>query len=148
MFAVTTDGVKDKYSPIPGIVSPDAAKYIVVLDGIIQPPYKAYTVSTSPTGGEVFFFDETPAAGLELIVMAFRGSYSRTTTNFQGTGTKLVFSPVAGITSMDATKYIVTVGGLVQAPNVSYTVNALNGGSLVFDEAPALDAPVTIMTFY
>jgi hypothetical protein len=49
---------------------------------------------------------------------------------------------------MDATKYIVTVGGLVQAPNVSYTVNALNGGSLVFDEAPALDAPVTIMTFY
>ena len=63
---------------------------------------------------------------------------------FTGTGSQKTFSPVPGLSSTDASKCIVTVGGVTQQHTVSYTVSLANGGSLIFDEAPPIDLPISI----
>jgi len=63
---------------------------------------------------------------------------------FTGDGTRKVFSPVPGLTSTNAYKCEVAVGGIVQQAVVSYTVSLADGGSLIFDEAPPANIAVSI----
>ena len=75
------------------------------------------------------------------------GLSSRPTTYFTGTGAQLVFSPVPGLINSEATKCIVTVGGLVQLANSSYTVSTDLEGSVIFDEAPPLGQSISVQIF-
>lgn len=74
------------------------------------------------------------------------GQGNLTQSAFLGDGVKKIFNGISGIISADALKCIVTVGGVTQQPYVSYTVSTEDGGSLIFDEAPPLNLPVTICT--
>lgn len=75
------------------------------------------------------------------------GSTTRTSTSFVGDGAKKVFYPVVGITSTEAHKCTVVVGGLTQTPIKSFTVSPLNNGSLIFDEAPPDGIDITIDSY-
>jgi hypothetical protein len=63
---------------------------------------------------------------------------------FKGDGLKKKFFPVPGLTSTDAKRCIVTVGGIVQEAESSFFVNLADGGSLIFDEAPPLNLTISI----
>jgi hypothetical protein len=143
----TTDGTTQQFFPVAGISSNDPTKYIVVLDGLVQLPGVAYQTSTA-NGGTVNFYADTPEADLELLVICFRGTPTCTISAFEGDGEELSFSPVANVASTNADKYIVTVGGLVQPPNIAYTISAANNGTIIFDEAPAEGVSISVMSFY
>jgi hypothetical protein len=143
----TTDGTTQQFFPVAGISSNDPTKYIVVLDGLVQLPGVAYQTSTA-NGGTVNFYADIPEADLELLVICFRGTPTCTISAFEGDGEELSFSPVANVASTNADKYIVTVGGLVQPPNIAYTISAANNGTIIFDEAPAEGVSISVMSFY
>jgi hypothetical protein len=75
------------------------------------------------------------------------GANSGETTYFPSDGVKTSFKPVPGITSTDATKYLVVVGGVAQQANVSYTVSSAEGGTLQFTEAPPVNNNISIQSF-
>lgn len=64
---------------------------------------------------------------------------------FEGDGAKKIYNGISGIISLNAVKYNVSVGGLVQQPYSSYTVSLEAGGSLIFDEAPPARLPISII---
>jgi hypothetical protein len=66
---------------------------------------------------------------------------------FAADGVKKNFNPVPGITSTDATKCLVVIGGVTQQANVSYTVSLDAGGTLIFHEAPPLGNSISIQSF-
>jgi hypothetical protein len=65
---------------------------------------------------------------------------------FTGNDTSKVFGPVPGLSSNDPNKCLVVVGGVVQQPTVSYTLSMLDGGKLVFDQAPPI-VPISIQPY-
>lgn len=69
------------------------------------------------------------------------------TVYFDADSVKINFSPVPGISSTDATKCLVVVGGVTQQANVSYTVSLANGGTLIFTEPPPLGNSISIQSF-
>jgi len=75
------------------------------------------------------------------------GSGSLSQTVFTADGVKKIFNGISGIISSDALKCNVTVGGLTQTPNVSFTVSTENGGSVIFDEAPPASLKISVCVF-
>jgi hypothetical protein len=63
---------------------------------------------------------------------------------FAGDGSRTVFSPVPGLRTTNASRCMVSVGGVVQQADESYTVSLDSGGSLIFAEAPPENLPVSI----
>jgi hypothetical protein len=55
---------------------------------------------------------------------------------FSGTGSTTSFGPLTANTSIDPSKYYVTVGGVYQPPS-TYSISATGGGNIVFVAAPA-----------
>lgn len=65
---------------------------------------------------------------------------------FVGNNTRTVFGPVADLTSNNPNKCMVVVGGVVQQPTVSYSIDMTDGGKLIFTEAPPV-VPITIQPY-
>lgn len=68
-------------------------------------------------------------------------------TYFTGDGVTKKFFPISGIINNNAAKCTVTVGGVTQQAYASYTVSAVDGGTVTFDEAPPNNLPVSITPF-
>jgi hypothetical protein len=97
------------------------------------------TGATGATGiGTVGATGETGPVGATGAVYTSRSVY------FTTDGIKKNFSPVPGLSSLDADMCLVVVGGVVQLPYTSYTVILANGGTVVFEEAPPLNCGVTV----
>jgi hypothetical protein len=75
------------------------------------------------------------------------GLGSTTQTVFTADGVKKIFNGISGISSNNALKCIVTVGGATQEPGISYTVSTENNGSVIFDEAPPANLAITVCVF-
>lgn len=75
------------------------------------------------------------------------GANTSDTAIFSGDGVRKVFSPVAGITSTEAGKCSVVVGGIAQTAVKSYTVSPDNNGTVTFSEAPPNGLDVTVRSF-
>jgi len=85
---------------------------------------------------------------LEDITGPAGSTYGSETYYFVGDGSKKTFNPVPGLTSTDATKCLVVIGGVTQLANSSYTVSLAAGGTLVFaDEAPPAGMIISIQSF-
>ena len=72
------------------------------------------------------------------------GTGSLSQTVFIADGIKKIFNGISGILSSDALKCIVTVGGATQQPFAAYTVSTENNGSIIFDETPPANLPITV----
>jgi hypothetical protein len=68
----------------------------------------------------------------------------RISSNFKGDGVTLVFSPVAGIATAEAYNCTVAVGGMIQTPYSSFTIDPAGAGTLTFDEAPPTGVDIII----
>jgi hypothetical protein len=66
---------------------------------------------------------------------------------FDGDGVKLEFGPVPGLSSIDPNKCLVVVGGVVQQPTYSYTLNLSDGGKVIFDEAPPKNVKISVQPY-
>ena len=64
-------GSKKLFNPVPGVISADAAKCLVVVGGVVQIANLAYTVSPD-AGGSLVFADEAPPAGLAISIQSFQ----------------------------------------------------------------------------
>lgn len=89
------------------------------VQGVVQPNY--------PGGASLL-----PISCVGGIVTAF-GPFT-----FSGNGTTTTFSPLTGITTSDPSKFVVTIGGVVQ-PTSSYTIN-LPAVSITFYIPPPVGA--------
>ena len=84
----------------------------------------------------------------DAAVGADGASRNTTTYYFVGDGVKKSFDPVPGLTSIDATKCLVIVGGVPQIAYMSYDVSLAAGGTLNFlDEAPPEGLTISIQSF-
>lgn len=64
------DGSKKAFNPVPGLVSVDASKCLVVVGGVTQLANSSYTVTLD--AGGTLFFDEAPPAGLTISIQSFQ----------------------------------------------------------------------------
>jgi hypothetical protein len=65
------NGSNKLFSPVPGLISDDAAKCLVVVGGVVQIANLAYTVNSN-AGGSLVFADEAPPAGLTVSIQSFQ----------------------------------------------------------------------------
>ena len=75
------------------------------------------------------------------------GAGSSVQSTFTGDGVTKIFNGISSIFYTNALKYNVSVGGVVQEPFVAYNISLADGGSLIFEEAPPLDIPISIIAF-
>jgi hypothetical protein len=66
---------------------------------------------------------------------------------FDGDGVKLEFGPVPGLSSADPNKCLVVVGGVVQQPTYSYTLDLNGGGKIIFSEAPPKTVKISVQPY-
>jgi hypothetical protein len=65
------DGVKKTFNPVPGLVSTDSTKCLVIVGGVPQVANVSYNVNLLG-GGTLNFIDEAPPAGLTISIQSFQ----------------------------------------------------------------------------
>lgn len=114
----------------------DINSSIVTVDGLVQVPTVQYTIT-----GTTITFVTVPVAGSVIEIRNFeflgRTSTSQTFTSTGSSSLVLMTAPV------DASSIIVTVDGLIQIPNLDYTVS---GTTLTFISVPSTGSVIEVRT--
>jgi hypothetical protein len=128
-------------------------RYFVFVNGIIQQPGVDFVINN--TGGRSIQFTSPPPqiGGLNGTIVVYEylyGSLGITQPDFlsfTGNGSTSAFNVSTSYISPSATNYLISLGGVVQRPEIDYVVNSVNNGTIQFTTPPPLNANAGVYYF-
>jgi hypothetical protein len=129
------------------------SQYFINVNGVLQAPGVDYTLDYSPNGSLNFISTPPPYNNISVFAYDYESVDSvaePVAVKLTGDGARKTLplkNNLGGYNGVDAYGYKVTIDGLLQRPEIDYTINSLNNGSISFTEAPYLGATIVVRAF-